>query len=372
MVDELTNRVLESAWHEHTDLHFYPLGEEEGDKSIGVAANAQNLIRLVCQQIEAHIVYREGRQPNYEDLFAALKQVLQDEMGEVVNPLIKKTVDELRQSAASFYLSLSAHVDGNRFASLVDRAVDLIQCVVFHSLRNFTQPVGMSLLTDASKVFAETDIFSLNHDLLIESQFESEGIAYADGFSEPDGDALLFNMSWNQTKTGVRLFKLHGSVDWYLFRFKRRGVDQYGKLRTSPRDSKDSFGNRFDPLDIVPSFLTGTTVKEQVYGYGLYGELFEQFRHRLREHRVLVFCGYGWGDKGLNIRINQWLRDRRENRIIILHGHGKDDVIKKSFWYWRWEDYHREGKVRVIPKWLSEFSIHELQQVVSEELVLPK
>lgn len=71
----------------------------------------------------------------------------------------------------------------------------------------------MDLLSSAARNFDVVDIFSLNHDLLIEKQLENETIPYADGFGEADGDATLFNSSWNNQTSGVRLFKLHGSVD---------------------------------------------------------------------------------------------------------------------------------------------------------------
>ena len=340
-VADLTNRVLESAWRFHTDGSVCPVQAEEGRESIGRAANAQNLIRLVHQQIEGHIVHRERRSPNYEDYFACLKQIVQDETGEVVNPLITRKVDALKAAASSLYLQFRAHIDDNRFASLAKRSTDLIQWIVVHELWGIEDPVGMALLTDSAKVFEEIDIFTLNHDLLVEKQLESKNVAYVDGFGEPDGDALLFNGSWDQDGSSVRLFKLHGSVDWHQFRFKSRGVDRYAKLRKEPYPyySRDADGDPFRPSEIGPSFLTGTTVKEQAYGYGLYGELFEQLRHRLRKHDTLVFSGYGWGDKGINTRINQWLREQTGNRIVILHGNGEEEVRRKQFWYWNWKKY---------------------------------
>jgi hypothetical protein len=364
MVGDLTNQVLESAWQTHTDWRFYPIPADEGTSSTGFAANAQHLIRLIHEQIKGHIAHRERRPPNYEDHFACLKQIVQDETCEIVNPLITGSVQQLKDAAASLYLPISAHIDDNRFASLAERASDLIQCIVFHALRSAGAPVGLELFTEMAEKFPQIDIFSLNHDLLIESQFENQNVPYADGFGEQDGDATLFSRSWNEDAPGVRLFKLHGSVDWYLFRFKNRGVDQYAKLRKNPDDAKDSRGDRISPLEIVPSFLTGTTVKEQAYGYSLYGELFEQFRHRLCGHHTIVFSGYGWGDKGINIRLNQWLRDQKQNRIVILHGSGEDNIRQKQFWHWKWDDYHKAGKVQVFPKWLSDCTAEELNHLI--------
>ena len=51
---------------------------------------------------------RDGRLPNYEDYFSCLKQFVQDETCEIVNPLIAKNAEALRSAAASLYLEISA------------------------------------------------------------------------------------------------------------------------------------------------------------------------------------------------------------------------------------------------------------------------
>ena len=117
-----------------------------------------------------------------------------------------------------------------------------------------------------------------------------------------------------------------------------------------------------DPLDVKPLFLSGTTVKEQAYGTGLFGDLFTEFRHRSSTHRTLICCGYGWGDKGINIRLNpQWLRDTPENRLVILHRGSTDAITQRRFWTFRWADFVSAGKVVVVPKWLSDCALADLE-----------
>lgn len=363
MVDDLTKQVVDSPWKCHSDWRFYPVPPREGSKSEGIAAQAQHLIRILHDQIKEHLFNQERRLPNYEDYFSCLKQIVQDETCEIVNPLIAKNAEALKSAAASLYLNIRAHIGDNRFASLAERASDLIQCIVSYALGSVELPVDLELFTEVARGYGSVDIFSLNHDLLIEKQFEIEGIPYVDGFGEPYGDAKLFNRSWEKAASGVHLYKLHGSVDWYLFRFKSRGVDQYAKLRKDPNHSQDASGEFLDPLEIVPSFLTGTTVKEQEYGYSLYGELFEQFHNRLKNCDTLFCSGYGWGDKGINIRINQWLRDKPQNKAIILHGKAEDNLSQKRFWYFKWANYKQAGKVIHLPKWFSECTIDELRKL---------
>ena len=184
-VDTITNEVLESPWYAHTDWKFYPVPKDEGLESYGLAKNAQILIRLINDQIKNHLLVREGRLPNYEDHFACLKQVIQDETGDIINPLISKDIEYLKASSASQYLETKPHIDQNRFVSLAERASDLIQCIVYHALQKVDKPVRLELLTDAVQAFDEVDIISLNHDLLIEYQFEREG------FTQMDSQSLM-------------------------------------------------------------------------------------------------------------------------------------------------------------------------------------
>jgi hypothetical protein len=57
----------------------------EGLTSEGLAAKCQQFIQIIHEHIEAHLFARDGRTPNYGDYFSCLKQIVQDETGEIVN-----------------------------------------------------------------------------------------------------------------------------------------------------------------------------------------------------------------------------------------------------------------------------------------------
>ena len=158
---------------------------------------------------------RESRDAHYEDLYAAAMQILQDEISEIIDPMLRHSVLEIRSSVVSVYQDQEAGIYPNAFARLVHSAILLINWGVFHLLCPAKTPIGMEALTSVAKATQQTDTFSLNHDLLIERQLELNGIPFADGFSENDGDVVKFNWSWN-SDISVRLYKLHGSLDWYL------------------------------------------------------------------------------------------------------------------------------------------------------------
>jgi hypothetical protein len=360
-VGTITDQLLGRQWIEHTDGTFFPNPPHYGGEPRG-ALRAQQFLQRIRDKIESGLLAREKRRAHYEDLFSAARQIVQDEMLEIPNPLIADFSAALRAQTADLFAAQPAHIDDNRFASLADRASILIQWAVAFGLHGAKIPRGMSLIGEVAKSVDDLDIFSLNHDQLIETQLNQDSVEFFDGFGNRNGDALIFDSNW-PTVPAVRLFKLHGSIDWYRIRFSE--WDQYAKLRSSVLDARDKEGRLINLLDVTPMFLSGNMVKEQVYGYGLIGEHFVRFRDRLSTHRTLICCGYGWGDKGINSRLIQWLHDAKENRVVILHGEGEAAVAAAGFWTFRWQRFRELGKVVVIPKWLSACTLAELKPYFS-------
>jgi hypothetical protein len=136
-------------------------------------------------------------------------------------------------------------------------------------------------------------------------------------------------------------------------------------VRGDPEHCRDENGNRLSLLQPQPRFLTGTIVKEQSYGTTVTGECFAELRRRLAIHKTLICCGYGWGDKGINVRINQWLRDQTENKLVILHNGDVDHLKTKGFWFFRWDDYVQAGKIWLVPRWLSECTVEDFEPFFS-------
>jgi hypothetical protein len=359
MVDEISRRLLEGAWKPHTDGKFYRCEPEDGLESLGEAKRIQNFLRIIKENTDPHLLLREGRKSHYEDIYAATLQMVRDETREVTNPLIAKSLEWIKAASTLLWVRGEHHIDKNRFASLADRATDFVQWVVYHEIREVSKPVGMNVISAVARATRELDIFSLNHDLLIESQLNQDGVAFADGFSSKQGDARIFSSCWKESDNAIRLLKLHGSVNWYMFRFKE--WDQVAIVNENPDYCCGGDGKSLEPLNTKPMFLIGTTVKEQVYGIGFLGEFFTRFRELLSKHQTLICCGYGWRDKGINMRLNQWLRDAKANRIVILHNGPVEQVARTRFWYFQWEDYIEANKVLIVPKWLSECSVADIQ-----------
>jgi hypothetical protein len=326
------------------------------------------LIRRLRVRISDHIRARDGREPHYEDYFSCLRQIVDDEESEIINPLLQDFVSSFRKECTDLWKEFPSHIthdtgEGyvqNPFASLVDKASLLIEWVVRHSLAAVKEPLGFGLLLETARRTASIDIFSLNHDTLVERCLRAGNIPLTDGFGGVDGDACFFNRFWDESS--VRLFKLHGSINWHRLYFRSRGATDYGRLVANREQPKDSLGVPIGIIDELPRFLTGTIGKEQAYGTGIFGNIFHEFRLRLESYRTLICSGYGWTDKGINIRVNDWLLKDRRNRVVILHDKEKGEPLKeKRFWHNRWERYAGEGKLFVVPRWFCDCQLSDIE-----------
>lgn len=353
-VAKITVAVLEGKWEHDTRGRFRRAdGAVSDDYSARVQAFLRRLAKLLNERFSA------GRTCNYEDLYAAVRQLEQHKREEIVNPLVADFVQVLANAITDLVESYPPHPSNapNAYTSLLRDASDLIQWVVFDLLSRVVTPQRMSAISEVAHATRRLDIFSLNHDLLIEEELKRTSTRFSDGFEDHNGDMRVFNAGW-ETRS-VRLYKLHGSINWY--RAELPDFRQYVIPRKNDIDHLYTWdGKIINLLDHgQPMFLTGTTVKEQAYGTYLVGDIFCRFRQILTDHRRLIVCGYGWLDREINLRLVQWLGDQPTNQMIILHHDALDQITDKPFWRARWGRY--SAQIHVEPRWLGECDLGHLE-----------
>lgn len=185
------------------------------------------------------------------------------------------------------------------------------------------------------------DVFSTNHDLVFESFRNIPDLRemISDGFddygSEFFGDITSEGFKYKcrlerytgKYNTSIRLYKLHGSLDYVLFHklvVKRRiingiripinyavpfkyvkikhGIKPYDIYKTTRCKRKIEYSS----TEIRPDFLSGTQTKISKYVNPLlYKKLFKQFARCLSQADKLIIVGYGCGDTKINQIINQ-------------------------------------------------------------------
>lgn len=152
---------------------------------------------------------------------------------------------------------------------------------------------------------APLEIFTTNYDILLERSLEAVRVPIFDGFAgshQPffypdclDDDALLPRANW------VRLWKLHGSVNWA----KSALPTGTRIVRTQPQSSGEL---------ILPSHRKYDESRKQPYAAYM-----DRLRRSLHaEHALLVTCGYSFGDEHINEIIFGALDNQPTCNVIAL------------------------------------------------------
>lgn len=176
----------------------------------------------------------------------------------------------------------------------------------------------------------EANIFTLNHDLLLETLFEHYEICYKDGFSnknstlvDDEGNKLpVFNGNLDGK---INLIKLHGSIDYYQYDYiceqnRHKGFDYFKTLDYTVKhtandiDENGKIIQSFTPR-ITPQFITGENKLDFMQKDKMYKYLYSFFEHNLQDSDTLIIIGYSFGDE----HINSVLKSSISNIKKIIH-----------------------------------------------------
>lgn len=172
------------------------------------------------------------------------------------------------------------------------------------------------------------DIFSLNYDLCIETALSRVAEKrFVNGFTEDGWRAATL---WEDHP--IRLFKLHGSLDWV--EDEAYGVCAFQFPRH--KDAEDIEGRHRRPL-----LIFGTNHKLSAREPFL--SLAYHFSQRLLNTLVLVIVGYSFGDAHLNEIIRQGIRTNTRLKIVVV-APDPDEQIRK------FPLLDKNPRVEMIPK----------------------
>ena len=361
-VQTITDEVLFGHWHEHTDSNFYRGLDGTPARPSQCVTRLQAFLTLLKQFADDYQSKQRGGSANYEDLFYLSRQIEDELMGNSDNPAIAPFIADIRNRTKELCKPTPLEIEFE-LHDLAGKSCDFIECVVWHLLPANTKPKGFALLRElaSSGDIERIDCCTLNHDLLTENFLNENGIAYLDGFSGADGQIRWFDPeSYDRTNEKLRLYKLHGSTNWwYLERRGRRafGIPEKGHR---PWDCRDRTGSRIHEIDPRPRFLTGSQNKISEYRHGIFAELHNRFFRLLREHHLIVMSGYGWNDRGINGWLSEWLSASKRNKIILLHRHPEQIRQSRSNMWFRYTQLIDDRQLIPILKWFSETSLADL------------
>lgn len=174
------------------------------------------------------------------------------------------------------------------------------------------------------KDFSPVNIYTTNYDLFNEETMETLNIEYTNGFSGTVNrrfNPAVFNYrlvddenrykdKWSVIKKYVKLYKLHGSIDWYF-------------NDTSVRQSNLNVDS--ENVVIYPTMSKHLETQQSPYS-----ELLRAFTINLQKpDSTLIVLGYGFPDEHLNQLIGQALSNEDFTLIII----GDIEEVKVNEFY---------------------------------------
>lgn len=371
---EITSRILlGEGVIRHTDGTYYfaennPDGSHALDISVRRAALLLN--RLLLEINRYYLFEIIPHTANYEDLYYVANQILDSEAGEFENPIIGAFLDNLSADITRIGYQYSMQTrEAWDLDRLFNETENYIRDMVWRMLqRDVTQNDYLKNICDSclDDEVESVDIFSLNHDTLLESYFDKAGITYNEGFGRPIEGVRYWHPSiLENSDTKVRLLKLHGSISWFSF---PRNEHSFGSSAIGiPSDwdiwhTVNPTGERQHPEGGRPVFLAGTFNKMLQYTREIFADLHFLFRRSLRTIDRLIICGYGFGDKGINSQIVEWMSQSMNKHLTIIHQEPKRlkrnarGAIKRN-----WDDWSNEGRLSCVEAYIENTTWQEIK-----------
>lgn len=322
------------------------------DRNLEPTSEWDARVKLLTQNLfsEIEVYYRDRRSHpvNYENCCYVATQLCDALSGEFDNPAVMPLVEKLANGEGLHPLF---EKDPERL--LFQETEHYIRDVVWGMLSR--KPESVSYLKWLADMARDEDVQSidfvtLNHDTILEQSFRSHSVDFCDGFGEATNGVRFWQYDRLEVPRRVRLIKLHGSIDWFFFEEERKvGISQNH--------------NPFRRIASRPELLVGTFNKMLGYTTGIFADLHCYFHRTLRHTQYLVCCGYGFGDKGINTKLSEWINAGPDRRLIVVHPDPcqlsgcSRGAIKHNWDFWR-----KQGKLLPVEKWVQEVSWDEIKR----------
>lgn len=255
--------------------------KDEIDKEKIVADDAPRSLADAYTQLIEEVVKTGKTNPNIEDILSFLRGMMQISKGAAdIRGFLETELENIEKIVCQKIAEkLNVQLPDNK--------------TPYHKLAKWVNNIDRD---------TPIEIFTTNYDLLLEEAFESLKVPYFDGFVGTrfpffDLRAVEDNLIPNHW---TRLWKIHGSINWYL----KENKDVY---RSTSLEESDSY-------IIHPSHLKYDQSRKMPYLV-----LIDRLNKFLRQNSaVLVLSGYSFSDDHLNDTILNALRANPTAMVIAL------------------------------------------------------
>jgi hypothetical protein len=348
---KITNSILEGERViRHTNAQYYIKENNNfSHNEIFYRKKCVNEILILISRIKTYIDECYQRETNYEDIYYVISQLYENMSENYDNPILYPFTEKIDIN----------NIGEMGAGELLKESTTYIEGVVKSCLNQNIDDENLEEFKFLEKVISDykTDIYTLNHDKILEKWFEYKSIKYIDGFIRKSGDIAKWDSDVFSENEGTRIFKLHGSIDWS--RFLKLNSDE----NIIGISQEDFIGN--DKKGYIWEnnlMLLGNHNKILEYTHSIFSTLFCYFWSSLKETDTLIVSGYSFGDKGINSRLIHWLNEIGEKMIII---HPNISNLKKSARGAisnNWDKWVSQNKLYTVEKGIEEVEMKDINQ----------
>ena len=369
--DCLTTSMLSGAGiQRNSDCTYQPTESDDDVRAVVKLVNCA--VRHIHGKAKRYFEEWKESPPHYEHLYYLVKQLWDEELGEMENPAIGPFAKELKAELTPLLASASGQYVPDTLEGLYREVCHYIADVVWRSLLHEPSRTNhLKAFAEACRSGRVVSFSTLCHDTHVETYFAEQGVSLADGFSVLQDGYRYWKDDFSAGKS-IPFLKLHGSVDWFLFDVHPSQIcippkDDYPqRLRSEDGASQYAPNGR-------PELLIGTFNKLAQYSQGIYLDLYYRFRATLNQADQLAICGYSFGDKGINTVILEWFYAKPDRRRLLVIHPAPEELIRNARGAIgnHWEKYpfdpdHVPLKeaTTLIPRKLEEVSVEEFLAVL--------
>jgi hypothetical protein len=164
------------------------------------------------------------------------------------------------------------------------------------------------------------DVFTVNYDTAIEQLCHRHGVTCRDGFG-----TYWDPREFDSATSGIRLFKLHGSLLWYR---TAQSPERLVKIPVSGLESSDGKVTFYADRDVSTLLIFPARTKAE--HTDPYAHLAHRFRTALDTDDVLVVIGYSFRDAYLKELIIERIRRRPNFRMIFVDKRGGETLSQSD------------------------------------------
>lgn len=370
---DITERILSGQGIMRDSTTVYEFGQPMYGQNDEYVPRVLKFLQVLKCEVEKYYISDLEKSTNYEDLYFLASQIHDSESGEYDNPAIQPLIDKITPDIEPLLVGEDSETSMNSVIDIAREATHYIEDIVWQFLGdNPSQCNHLGWLTDACLDDSQINIniFTINHDTILEHCLRENNIEFVDGFGislngvrywEPE---LFETMSLER----IKLMKVHGSVDWFRLRSQHDDgiVERIGiTLNGDFEHTVDPDGISQRAVESRPIILVGTLNKMLQYTNWIYAELYSQFRKSLRACNALVISGYSFGDKGINSSVWEWINAEAGHKVAIIHPDPASlkeysrPAISRS-----WDQWTEQNKIRLISKNIEQTSWEEIKSAI--------